>query len=101
MHVLPPTPISTLKLPIHDCSLQTCSGRPESKAHGSCFKATFRGRYASVAIHKRAHEGFAVGFEMDYEWNLHRAVVNGSVPSSIRRLRPSASHGQRKHRKYI
>src|SRR5688572_6224181 len=101
MPVLPPTHISALELPIHQCSLQPVTRCPEREAHGPRYKATLRGRYAGVAIHERARERFAVGFEMDYEWNVQSAVGDRSVPSFVRRLRPSASHSQRNHREHI
>src|SRR5215471_16757851 len=100
MYVLS-TPNSTFELPIRQCSLQPCAGRPESEAHGPRFKATLRGRYAGVAIHERALERFAVWFEMDLEWNVQSAVGDRSVPSSVRRLRPSASHGHTNHHEHI
>src|SRR5215510_15580696 len=100
MHVLS-TPNSTFELPIREGSLQPYTRCPESEAHGPRFKATLRGRYAGVAIHERAREIFAVGFELDCEWNVQSAVGDRSVPSSVQRLRPSASHGQRNHREHI
>src|SRR5262245_60618411 len=101
MHVLPTTPNSALEFPIRQCSLQPCAGCPENEAHGPRFKATLGGRYAGVAIQERGRERFAVGFEMDYEWNVQSAVGDRSIPSSVRRLRPSTSHGQRNHREHI
>src|SRR5262245_27418439 len=101
MHVLPTTPIGALEVFIRYRSFQRCTGCTESEAHDACFKATLRGRYARVSIHERACERFAVRFEMDGEWNLQTAVGDGSVPSSVRRLRPSGSHGQKNHREQL
>src|SRR5262245_38866101 len=101
MPVLPTTPVGALEVFIRYCSFQLCTGCTESEAHEAHFKGTLRGRHASVSIHERAGERFAVGFEMDCEWNLQTTVSDRAVPSSVRRLCPSASRSQKNHRKHL